>query len=801
MSVFELLIVATVQCSALLLVALLIDRLSHNQSAALRHGMLTSIMTLVVLCPICTVCLPPLRVLPIEPQGLATSSPVDDTARIQDSVKASNHVMDLHSSMGIAQGRPAPLADGVSRKDHRKPDDKENTGQSTASEVASFGNNWRIAPIESWVWWIWVLGSSMLLLRILLSWISLHYICLCGEPDKELEALGDRSDVKFLKSDIVTTPLSFGLVAPCVVVPRPLAAKDFDKEKLEGILLHELAHIDRRDSIWQWVTLLCQCFHWFNPLVWIASYKIELLREVACDDLVVASGISPQNYAQSLVEALPKSSMATERCLALSLSSASDMETRIRSILNEAKNRGRSNGRLLVLAAITAGVAIVSVSILRAREPQTSPQVDSIPRAESASSSDAPEADALGAEEERQGRRVVPTLYRNADFAKAKIDRAAGREAFIQADFSRARLTNAILSGGNYGFQRASFERADAAGTLLLGGKRAFQHATFKNARLSGTVFSAGPAAFRQAVFDGADLERAVFHCSPTALIDISVSGTNFDMADLRQIKPIVLRSWKFDVNRPPLYSSLTRFPEGFSPSANGWQKPENSVRDDPKNALLIRVLDNKDQPVSGARIFQNHVYLPDGAPDDRKNDQLKNHYYTTNENGQVSLSWPGDSVDLRIWVSHPGFVPVHAMWAESFQPDDHEIPKEFSIRLSPGTTIGGVVRDETGKPVAGAFVEIKSFSAMKYNILGAEENRKRPVPSSWLAEGAEAIITDREGRWRAFNVPEGDVELEIRVSHAQFATNEGTGALRNSLRELRAETAVTALDPRGGIK
>ncbi len=770
MSILSFLGLATLQCSALMAVALITEKALRNKSAAVRHGLLVSFMALAAVCPLCTISLPALRVLPAKDKASAKSTSADPELAVP--LQTASLERSDASFTTLTNQVAQPLTTG--RNGNAEIRDKQDYSYSVESQAAGLRSDQTIADIGSWCVLIWALGATLMLLRILLSLLSLRTIRMLGQPDPRSESLAKRPDVRFLTSEIVATPLSFGVIKPCVVVPRSLVEGDIDNEQVKGILLHELAHIDRSDAIWQWVVLLTQSLHWFNPLVWIVCLKIEFEREVACDDLVVRAGIAPRKYAQALVEALPKSSAVTRQCLALSLSSTLQISARIRSILNGSKNRSGGNRSLLAIGAITTGIAIVGVSILRAREPLSILKAGALP-----------EAPIANPQVQEQNGQVAPTPYRNADFAGAKLSRVAGREAFIQADFNRARLTNAILSGGDKGFQRASFAGADASGTLLLGGDRAFQNASFKNARLSGAVFSAGQAGFYQAIFDGAKLERATFRCSPTALVDMSVSGTNFDMADLSRVSPDVLRSWKFAAEEPPSYSSLTVFPAGFSALANGWHKLSASVEEE--NTMELVINDENNQAIPNARVFQNHVFKaakPDGRPT-----RIKNCFYTTDEEGRTSITWHGESVDLRIWVHKEGFQSQHAMWAVDIQPGDHAIPAEFTMQLPQGTTIGGIVQDEQGKPVPGAFVEIKNLSV--FGTFGATD---RPVPNNWVAEGADAILTDDAGRWRTNNSPAGEVELQVRVSHAQFATNEGTGEDEHSLNVLRTESAITTL-------
>lgn len=344
--------VATSQCAALLSAALFVDRFLHRKSAALRHGAFISFLTLSLLCPLVTACLPPLRVLPHGQQELAT-------ARIQ--------------SEGTLQSDSYPIAPEHAEPTRVKQRGSLSVGEASLREVAKSYSNWGFNAAGSLVVWIWLTGSCVLVIRIIISWISLQYICFCGERNTDLDDLGERSPaaagVRILISDLVNTPLSFGLVAPCVVLPRSLLTSEMDREKLEGIVLHELAHINRYDSIWQWVTLLSQSLHWFNPLVWIVARKAGIQREIACDDHVVESGISPRKYVQVLVESMGTPHTPTDPCLALSLSSKSDMETRIRSILDGSKSRGRTSRGLLALGAVIFGTFLVGISILRADEP------------------------------------------------------------------------------------------------------------------------------------------------------------------------------------------------------------------------------------------------------------------------------------------------------------------------------------------------------------------------------------------------------------------------------------------------
>ena len=70
----------------------------------------------------------------------------------------------------------------------------------------------------------------------------------------------------------------------------PEDANRWPLERLRIVLLHELAHVKRRDCLTHVVAQLACALHWFNPLAWIAARHIRTERERACDDLVLACG-------------------------------------------------------------------------------------------------------------------------------------------------------------------------------------------------------------------------------------------------------------------------------------------------------------------------------------------------------------------------------------------------------------------------------------------------------------------------------------------------------------------------------
>src|SRR5205823_277501 len=135
-----------------------------------------------------------------------------------------------------------------------------------------------------------------------------------------------------------TIPVVWGILRCHLLLPA--AARHWSGEQLRSVLLHELAHIKRRDTTTQLLTQIACALYWFNPLVWFAAWRLGVERERACDDLVLASGVRPSAYAGHLLEVVTGLSRAhwTQSC-GLAMVRKSSLEGRLVAVLSENLNR------------------------------------------------------------------------------------------------------------------------------------------------------------------------------------------------------------------------------------------------------------------------------------------------------------------------------------------------------------------------------------------------------------------------------------------------------------------------------
>jgi len=115
-----------------------------------------------------------------------------------------------------------------------------------------------------------------------------------------LGKMGIPQSVKLLQSGLVNVPVVLGVLKPVILVPIGLLS-NIPPEQAESILLHELAHIRRKDYLVNLLQRFVDAIFFFNPsLLWISSL-IRQEREACCDDLVVSTTGQKRDYVNALV--------------------------------------------------------------------------------------------------------------------------------------------------------------------------------------------------------------------------------------------------------------------------------------------------------------------------------------------------------------------------------------------------------------------------------------------------------------------------------------------------------------------
>ncbi len=98
---------------------------------------------------------------------------------------------------------------------------------------------------------------------------------------------GVRHPVRIVEEDSIGSPAVWGIARPTIILPRGIFSS-LTAQQRRWVLLHELAHVQRRDLIIVILQRLAAILHFFNPAIWVANRVIHEMRECACDDLAIS---------------------------------------------------------------------------------------------------------------------------------------------------------------------------------------------------------------------------------------------------------------------------------------------------------------------------------------------------------------------------------------------------------------------------------------------------------------------------------------------------------------------------------
>ena len=174
-----------------------------------------------------------------------------------------------------------------------------------------------------------------------------------------------RRTVSVRRSDRVSTPLTYGILRPVILLPDATCREDWNT--LCCILAHEYTHIRLLDAAIKPVFIAAACVHWFNPLVWGMFTLVNRDIELRCDEAVLR--LFGSRHRSFYATALLRMEAARSGLLPLFSSfSKNHMEERIIAIMKPKKT---SRTALLLGAAL-----VVSITTAFATSGETPEQRD-----------------------------------------------------------------------------------------------------------------------------------------------------------------------------------------------------------------------------------------------------------------------------------------------------------------------------------------------------------------------------------------------------------------------------------------
>lgn len=157
---------------------------------------------------------------------------------------------------------------------------------------------------------VWFLVLSVKMFHISVSFNHIYRLRHFGtrEPTaywkRRLALLGVQVDIKrqiiLLESKLVKVPSVTGYFKPIILIPIGLLS-NLPQAQVEAILLHELAHIKRKDYFINILQSLAETVFFFNPgVLWLSSLLKEE-RENCCDDIAISVIENKVQFVHALV--------------------------------------------------------------------------------------------------------------------------------------------------------------------------------------------------------------------------------------------------------------------------------------------------------------------------------------------------------------------------------------------------------------------------------------------------------------------------------------------------------------------
>ena len=270
--------------------------------------------------------------------------------------------------------------------------------------------------------------SALVLLAAWLGWVSVHAVrfsvAIAGIRRARARSLPFPASARvklahwdrvcntgrramLVMSESVGAAAVLGWGTPMIAV-APSLVETLDSDELDRILIHEWAHVQRRDDLVNILQIVIRMIAGWHPAVWWIGRRVHVEREIACDETTVAITGSPKTYAECLVKlATLRPGPSLQEAPAVLTSSG--LRVRISRIVSAHRSItplwSRSIAAVIVILVFLmsmglAGLRLVETTVLAlpfVAPPVISTIVDRVPPAAPARSSDTRTSSARGA--------------------------------------------------------------------------------------------------------------------------------------------------------------------------------------------------------------------------------------------------------------------------------------------------------------------------------------------------------------------------------------------------------------------
>lgn len=227
---------------------------------------------------------------------------------------------------------------------------------------------------ETYLVVIWGLGVLLMLTKFILE-VNFTYRLsrtetshVSSEVQKMLSNIASQFGilrrVRILKSGLVTVPVVIGWLKPTILLPVAITI-GMERQQLELIIAHELAHVKRFDFLTNLLQNLIQVLFFYHPCVYWINKMIREEREYICDSMAIRVKGETTEARMDLAKALLSTAELKEGNLSLVAVAASDghLKNRVsRILLSERQRMPLFNALLAISVAVVFSFAAIAAT-------------------------------------------------------------------------------------------------------------------------------------------------------------------------------------------------------------------------------------------------------------------------------------------------------------------------------------------------------------------------------------------------------------------------------------------------------
>ncbi len=355
------------KAAVLLLLTTVVAFGARRASAAIRHLIWTTGLFATLLLPIVPLAVPSWPTLPTLP-SLSEPLPAIAAALTPDAVVtfvdeapaepafASPSLASAPAAVTIAS-EPAPAVAGPGSPAFAE-------GSGTPRWFRFLLSVWALGAAAAGTW---LLAGIVGLRRLARRAIPLESPAWIETVEDVLDDRTFRRPLRFLESETIPTPCTWGIYRPVILLPT--AGAEWTAMRRRHVVIHELAHVARFDCLTHLVSRIVCAIHWFNPLVWLAARAARVAREQACDDAVLNDGGLPSEYADLLLDTARTAPFGSDRpTVALAIAHRSQLGDRLLAVLDPSRRRRGLDRGAVALAGFGAISLLLPLGAVTPRE-------------------------------------------------------------------------------------------------------------------------------------------------------------------------------------------------------------------------------------------------------------------------------------------------------------------------------------------------------------------------------------------------------------------------------------------------